>query len=172
MSFIITGLPRSRTAWLSAFLTGSGAYCLHEGLLRGEEGLATWLNESDLHGDSDSGLPLVWESLLTQLESLPKVVVVQRNPEEVIPSLKKYWSGIRFLREADPGMLVEILEPKLEELAKESSTLVVKYEKLSEIDTLREIWDFCLPTLPFDQTRSEILVNLNIQQCTKSFSPS
>lgn len=30
--FIITGLPRSRTAWFSAFMTASGYPCLHEGL--------------------------------------------------------------------------------------------------------------------------------------------
>lgn len=30
--FIITGLPRSRTAWFSAFMTASGYPCIHEGL--------------------------------------------------------------------------------------------------------------------------------------------
>jgi len=29
--FFITGLPRSRTAWFSAFMTASGFPCLHEG---------------------------------------------------------------------------------------------------------------------------------------------
>jgi len=32
MSFFITGLPRSRTAWFSAFMTASGFPCLHEGM--------------------------------------------------------------------------------------------------------------------------------------------
>jgi hypothetical protein len=30
--FFITGLPRSRTAWFSAFMTASGFPCLHEGV--------------------------------------------------------------------------------------------------------------------------------------------
>jgi len=30
--FFITGLPRSRTAWFSAFMTASGYPCLHEGM--------------------------------------------------------------------------------------------------------------------------------------------
>lgn len=30
--FFITGLPRSRTAWFSAFMTASGYHCLHEGI--------------------------------------------------------------------------------------------------------------------------------------------
>lgn len=30
--FFITGLPRSRTAWFSAFMTASGYPCLHEGI--------------------------------------------------------------------------------------------------------------------------------------------
>jgi hypothetical protein len=30
--FFITGLPRSRTAWFSAFMTASGFPCLHEGI--------------------------------------------------------------------------------------------------------------------------------------------
>ncbi len=30
--FFITGLPRSRTAWFSAFMTASGFPCLHEGM--------------------------------------------------------------------------------------------------------------------------------------------
>ena len=30
--FFITGLPRSRTAWFSAFMSASGFPCLHEGM--------------------------------------------------------------------------------------------------------------------------------------------
>ena len=28
--FLVTGLPRSRTAWLSVFMSGAGSICYHE----------------------------------------------------------------------------------------------------------------------------------------------
>ena len=170
MSFVVTGLPRSRTAWLSAFLTGDGAYCLHEGLLLGEVELIDWLNSSDMHGDSDSALPLVWDRILAGVASPPRVVVVVRGREEVISSLGKYWKGIDFLAGKDPRPLIDQIEAKLAELSK--TALVVEYDKLSDLGTLKKIWEHCLPSLPFNPLRATLLNNLNILQCTKSFNHS
>lgn len=170
MSFLVTGLPRSRTAWLSAFLTSGGAYCKHEGLLEGVDSLVKWLNRSELHGDSDSGLPLVWDQVIPRLESEPKIVVILRDREEVAESLSKYWEGIDFLRGLDPVDLLNDLSVELEKIKKDA--LLIQYKDLENIDALRRVWEFCLPELTFDLKRAELLTKLNIQQCTKSFNHS
>ena len=51
--FFITGLPRSRTAWMAAFMTSGNAVCLHEP----RNWAAMWNHDGAQHvGISDSGL--------------------------------------------------------------------------------------------------------------------
>lgn len=52
--FFITGLPRSRTAWFSAFMTASGYMCLHEGL-NGCKSIAEYKEKIKHKSDSNTG---------------------------------------------------------------------------------------------------------------------
>lgn len=52
--FFITGLPRSRTAWFSAFMTASGYPCLHEGL-NGCKSITEYKEKIKNKSDSNTG---------------------------------------------------------------------------------------------------------------------
>jgi len=56
--FFITGLPRSRTAWFSAFMTASGYPCLHEGL-NGCKTIAEYKKKIKHSSDSNTGFIFV-----------------------------------------------------------------------------------------------------------------
>jgi len=56
--FFITGLPRSRTAWFSAFMTASGYPCLHEGL-NGCKSIAEYKQKIKHKSDSNTGFIFV-----------------------------------------------------------------------------------------------------------------
>lgn len=56
--FFITGLPRSRTAWFSAFMTASGYMCLHEGL-NGCRSIEEYKKKIKHVSDSNTGIILV-----------------------------------------------------------------------------------------------------------------
>ena len=56
--FFITGLPRSRTAWFSAFMTASGYMCLHEGL-NGCKSIAEYKEKIKHKSDSNTGIILI-----------------------------------------------------------------------------------------------------------------
>jgi len=55
MSFLITGLPRSRTAWFAALFNALGYPCKHE-MLRDCESEEDFFNQLQTYGDSDCGL--------------------------------------------------------------------------------------------------------------------
>lgn len=57
-NFFITGLPRSRTAWFSAFMTASGYPCMHEGINHCET-LDEYKNKVAYASDSNTGFFIV-----------------------------------------------------------------------------------------------------------------
>jgi len=81
--FIITGFPRSRTAWMAAFLSTGRTQCYHEGLFW-QRSLSAKDNEGYDHvGNSDSGLACM-PDLIPQGA---KVVIIHRRRDEVERSL-------------------------------------------------------------------------------------
>ena len=60
--FFITGLPRSRTAWFSAFMTASGYPCLHEGV-DGCHSIDEYLIKVDGVSDSNTGFAFIGNPL-------------------------------------------------------------------------------------------------------------
>lgn len=56
--FFITGLPRSRTAWFSAFMTASGYPCIHDGM-NGCKGIKEYSEKIKNVSDSNTGLVFI-----------------------------------------------------------------------------------------------------------------
>ena len=90
--FFITGLPRSRTAWFSAFLNAHpDVRCWHDGL-NGCHDPAHFVSKMDMHGamkgyrigNADSGLPLC--NLHAMFPNAP-VVIIHRNFIDSVHSL-------------------------------------------------------------------------------------
>lgn len=154
MIYQIIAWPRSRTAWLSNFLTYGPSFCFHEAIyLKGYHRLRTkeeYTNLFNLYakkyqylGDANT------IGLMTQKYTFKhaRVVVIERDLADVEKSLINLgYSNIHF--------------PKVVEYPY-NETLVVKFEEID--NRLEEIWNFCLPGLKFPQERAVQQCALNIQ---------
>jgi hypothetical protein len=160
--FFIFALPRSRTAWLSVFLTSTHSFCYHEALCQCNRiaHLKQLLlrAETPAAGNSDSGNIIFRETIL---ENFPdaRIVIVLRDPKAVHKSLAL--AGVEMDEDAVDGFYKDLLV-----LAKEyeDSALVVDYRDLDNLDTLATIWEFCVGDVePFNPYRAHALLQLNIQ---------
>jgi hypothetical protein len=88
--FFILSLPRSRTAWLAAFLSYSDVNCYHEAIPRAGSlaMLRRWMGEAPIVGNSDCGNILVADKLVAMFPTA-KFVVVRRNVSDVCHSLRR-----------------------------------------------------------------------------------
>lgn len=87
-SFMVVGLPRSRTAWLAKFLTYRKQVCVHEPSLHWADmaDLGLWLAKKE--GASDSMLTWLAHDAKRLRVDLP-IIVIRRNRSEVLESIKK-----------------------------------------------------------------------------------
>lgn len=89
MDFIITGLPRCKTAWLAAFFTQKGSsQCWHEVLAEIGLEAATKLHETKANlfqGCSDSGVLICHEPFIKAYPNT-KWIHVDRNASDVFAS--------------------------------------------------------------------------------------
>ncbi len=120
--FFITGLPRSRTAWMAAFLSGAGVMCWHE-LLKHcatREAFYRGMRHPEYRvGDSDCGLPVTdFQARFPKA----KTVVIERDPVEVLASLHDLGFG--------GGM--EHMTPIIDALSKVKG-LRVPFDRLDEM---------------------------------------
>ena len=128
MRFLVTGLPRSRTAWLAAFLRCPHeplAYCASLNDLRGIVGDG---------GCCDTLALLLWQRIRTEWPLL-NIVAVRRNPKEVRASLRAI--GL-------PASYIGKAIKQLDALCADPLALVVEYGDLNE--RLPEIWQHCWGT--------------------------
>jgi len=120
MDFFITGMPRSKTAWFSAYFTHDNFICHHEQLAN--EGLISILihKESDLirEGISDSALLNCWEDITISF-SRSKWIIIEREfkecrasclkfgiSEHIIMSAKKQLDKMIEAKRDDPNCLI------------------------------------------------------------------
>lgn len=84
---IILGMPRSRTAWLSAFLSTPDRPFLHEPSVHwhGLHDLRTFLSNADAAA-CDSGLTLFWRDILAFRPDVT-LIVIHRSEQAVFASL-------------------------------------------------------------------------------------
>jgi len=78
VSYFVAALPRSRTAWLSVFLSQSGIHCFHDGMNRCNS-LAEYSEKIDGCGDSSTG---VFMFGLNKMYPDAPVVIIDKNDEE------------------------------------------------------------------------------------------
>jgi len=142
--FVIFALPRSRTAWLSQFLTYGDAICGHEQLrhMRSVDDIKAWFAQPDIGTAETSAAP--WWRLLDQFAPNAKVLVVRRPVEEVVESLMRL-PGVAF----DRAMLtsrMQYLDRKLDQIkARVPGVLSVRYADLIDEATCKAVFEHCLP---------------------------
>ena len=147
-NFMILGLPRSRTCWLSNFMTTTAVYCHHElvGYCSSKE---EYRDKMDLDyeyvGDSDTaGL------LLHNDYDCPKVII-HRDINDVHTSLVKLFG---YNKEFLPSLY------KWQGMLKQVDGLHIDFNEID--NNLEQIWKHCVD-LPYDKLRAEKLMNTKIE---------
>jgi len=145
--YFITGLHRSRTAWMAAYLD-----CIHEPIKYMNQ-----LSDLDMYFDkyggiSDSSLSFWIDDIISIYE--PKTVIIERDIDDVKQSLKRLFPGI------PDNPLMEKLKEKMDSV--ESPLILrVKYEELNDINTMEKIHNHI--ETEFNVDKFERFKTLNIQ---------
>lgn len=162
--FFITGLPRTRTAWLANLLShGSESFCHHDGLksVKPKE-LVHSLRESDFlyAGDSDSALLLHIEEII-RLVPDAKWVLLYRPTWDSYYSFHTHFKGKYPGTPKDPQQLWDVFQHAQAYFERAENILPhalrVKFEDLFQQETVEGIWKHCLPSIEFPVERWKML---------------
>lgn len=161
--FFITGLPRSRTAWLSVLADGvPGALCVHEPtawLSRWEDVGTIWgepwlCGEREHVGVADSCLGLHAAEVL-KLHA-PRTLIVDRPLEDVATSLARASLPVSMTA-------LQVLKRRLDAVRDHPLARVVDYARLNDVEEVCRALEFLLPGAVIDSSRAARLVGMNIQ---------
>jgi hypothetical protein len=145
MTFFVTGLPRSRTAWLANFLTYGDSLCYHEAL-NGCKSITEYIDKVDGCGDSNTYLGTFdYEKYFPD----SKVVIIDSGIEKSVQFGKDVYNS-------DSTELTIKYKKKLDSM----KGLHVHIDNLNS--SLEEIWNY-IYNEPFNKKRTEMLIELNVQ---------
>lgn len=152
--FIVYALPRSRTVWLSHFLTYGNWKCFHDIVvdLHSIDNIALCLQQPYV-GTVETAMVDGWQAIKQAMPSA-KIVVVSRPVTEVNNSLRKF--GINVLHQ-----LIH-RKSKLDEICSKETVLLVQYEDLDKEEVCKQIFEYCLEQ-PFDRDWWLAIKDANIQ---------
>lgn len=159
--FVIFGLPRSRTTWLSRFLTYGDWVCGHEEIrhCRSLDDVKAWFSQPNIGTAETAGAP--WWRLLERVAPGAKIMVVRRPVNDVFDSLMRL-GGCSF----DPIRLkaaLHKLNRKLDQIEARLPCLSVKFADLEDAHRCADIFEYCLgEILPFDHWQKCDAINVQI----------
>lgn len=143
--FCITGLPRSRTAWLAALMCAHGIETLHEypPFFDSLEELRAWLyagTVADPHGYVD-GFSLIYHApLVKQHFADSPIVLIVREPKDVRRSWEA-WDG-PIDNEVFAAMMARVVRFATEAIG-HPNVLAVPYAELEHYATANRIAEHC-----------------------------
>jgi len=163
--FLITGYPRSGTAWLANLFTWGPALCVHDPLeikARGEgDPLAPgFAPEGVQHlGFADSALATYLEHL-TFVEDIP-LAIVWRSRAEAERSFRAFASRLGLSnRQARAGF--GLCAAALEALARARPYHTLHFAELGDRAAIGRLWERLLPGVPFPAARFDLLKRMRI----------
>ena len=142
MNFIVLALPRSRTTWLSRFLTYGEWSCGHEELrhLRSLDDAKAWFTQD--HVGTAETLAAPWWRMLAKIAPDTKILLVRRPVGEVVNSLMAL-PGLKFDRDKLTAQMTR-LDRKLDQIAARLPCLSVDYVDLDSRATCAAVFKHCL----------------------------
>lgn len=150
--YLVTGLPRSRTAWMAEWLPN----CVHEPVID-LDAIDDLRGVYAKHqGVSDSGLGFWLDWILREIK--PRTLIIERDIAEVE----------RSLAELCPQMpatnLCQLLRAELDKHKAHPLVMVVPFHALSHPITMRKVWWHLTGNHnPFDEGRYDRMNKMNIQ---------
>ena len=139
--FVIYALPRSRTAWLSKFLSYGDWQCGHDELrhVRSLDDVTAWFSQPKTGSTETAAAP--WWRLVQKLVPNIKTVVIRRPVNDVVHSLYKAGSTV------DPVVMLKAmtrLDNKLDQIeARVPGCLSINFSALARQDVCAELFAFC-----------------------------
>lgn len=168
-SFLICAFPRSRTFWLSRFLSIDGvSVCTHEATEHAGSAEQFWDNAERsatgcrIYGNSDSANNYVLPSILAKMP-LTRVVWIERPMDEVKASMETMGMPM------DPESIDNLMH--FRRLHEHLFDLVIPFHELCYMPVCKQLWEFCLPGEPFDYGRWGIYSCLKLGYSKESPMP-
>lgn len=160
-NFIISGFPRSGTAFLSQVCNLSDRIlCLHEGIVEYDDPFDFLSKRSEYYTGESSSF-----CLFPRYDSVNgKRVLIERDAQSVSNSLSMH---CKVDYDSCVAMINEMIELK-ERFKAKFDPLVVPYEDLFKVETLKNIWTFLFPDLYFPELKVKNLTHI---RCNRK-SPS
>lgn len=158
--FVVLALPRTRSFWLSHFLSYGGWYCGHDEIrhCRSLDDMRSWLAMPQVGAVETAAAPF-WR-LLPQLAPDARLVTLRRPIPEVVDSLAG--AGISF----DPRVMTRLMERhqrKLDQIERRlPNVLAVSFAELANEATCARVFEHCLP-YPHDHAWWERASAANLQ---------
>lgn len=140
--FIILALPRSRTKWLSSFLSYGPWHCGHDQLQYAREmaDVDLWLDHP-FTGTCETAAAPFWR-LLAARKNPPKIITVRRSITDVLASVRRQLPG--YDAEAAAAMLLRA-DRKLDQIeARVPGVLSVKFDDLNTEAGCETVFEHCL----------------------------
>ena len=159
--FLILALPRSRTAWLSKFLTYRPWVCGHDQLryMRGLDDIRSWFMQPYI-GSAETLAPAFWR-LIPRYAPGCRVLVVRRPVQDVLESVKR--QGI--VGQDLPRLMKTLLysNAKLDQIEQRlPNTISVNFDELSDPEICRIVFEHCT-TQVFDYQWWQYWNGINVQ---------
>ncbi len=157
--YLVVGTPRSRTAWLAAFLSMPGRPCVHEPSLR-------FTDPADLERfltDDAAASDCMMTFLCGRARAIRPdcwIVVVRRPLADVQSSFTR----LGLVVQAD---FLAMLDRKAELVSRDLADLAIDYAALEGEETCREVFETCTGEA-FDRGRWAWLRENNIQSDTQA----
>jgi len=164
--FFILGLPRTRTSWLANLFTYTNSFCYHEALkfCTSISELKKLLDNHEEHnvGNSDCSIIKYYHEISLAFPNA-KYVLIQRKPSEVVESLIDFQLMDDYQKTEE---WVDKLQNQIKIIKEHSNILSINYKDLNELEVCREIWNYILPDIDFNEKRwyllDELYVNILI----------
>jgi hypothetical protein len=160
--FIIYTAGRSRTAWLSAFLTYGKCVCHNEIAA----GFRDWTEVVDVFSDgvgsAETAAAPAWR-LFKHFVPSAKTVVVQRDVDDIVASFARH--EIAEIATVDEDKLRKVVSYSnrcLQEISTQPGVLTVQFADLEREAACRQVFEHCLP-YEFDRAWWRDLAAQNIQ---------
>lgn len=156
--FLVFGLPRSRTFWLSRTLSYAGRDCSHDRapFIRSVDDVKSWLSLDDVGSVETAAAP--WWRLARHCRPDLKIAVVRRDRRDVIERLMAFG----YFDRARLTTLMARADRALDSAARAPGCLSVGFDELQDEAKCARLFEHCLE-LPFDRAWWAALAGQNLQ---------
>ncbi len=162
-NFLIFGMPRSMTAWISCFLTCGKVFCQHEicGSHSDARGIAENIRTRPflISGMADPAALLLWRELTQELPDAT-LIYVRRSPLESQQSLATV-AGV------DPALLdgrYQTLVDAASEFCQQAEPHRLEFHDLAQEHWLRILWGWVAGDEPLPEEHLRKMMSLHVRQ--------